>query len=220
MSKLPVQFINYITNCNFRSNKKITSVYIEQKGLFRLKPFDKFKKIKGHQKVNLNKASFCWQGKSGILTITDKFENKTGLFTVKAFGLITLTSSNSFEITHGQLQRFLAESVWYPSFFFNNNLSFNIINKQTVEVMIKNNNITPSVTFCFTDNYFISEIKAKRYMNDNGKFNLTDWQVIIKNYKKFHNILIPEECEIHWKTINSSFCWYKFKVINICYSYE
>ncbi len=80
-------------------------------------------------------------------------------------------------------------------------------------------NITPSVTFHFSNNYLISHISAKRYMDYNGKLTLTDWEVVITDYKLFGDKLLPEKCEIYWKSNNFNFCWFKFKVTDIKYNF-
>jgi len=212
----PVQKYMRITGCVDR--QKIKTVRLKQQGLFRAKKNQKWKTLKAEQYFNVDSAEFYWKGKVSIVTATDKFIDGEGRMTVKLLGFIKLADARGPEIDQGEILRFLAEHVWFPSAFLNDYIAWEAIDANTARATITDRGLSVAATFHFNEKGEIIKVTAKRYMESDGKYSLEDWEIPILEYKKFHDVTIPSKCHVIWKLKDGDFCWYKFEITDIEYN--
>lgn len=215
---LPDVVQRYLRHVNVIGKEKIKTVRLKQRGNFRLKPEDDFKTMKAEQYVNTEAGEFYWKGKVGIITAIDKFIGGRGNMTVKLLGLIKVAEMEGKKIDQGELIRFLAEGVWFPTIFVEDIITWKALNNGVVKATLTLNNISVSSMFYFNEKDEIYRITAKRYMEKDGKFTLEDWEIQIREYKTFNGILIPKKSHVIWNLNTGKFCWYKLEILEIDYN--
>lgn len=215
---LPDVVQRYLRRANIIGKERIKTVRLKQRGGFRLKPEDDFKTMRAEQYFNIETQEFYWKGKVGIITATDKFIGGKGNMTVKLLGLIKVAEMEGEKVDQGELLRFLAEGVWFPSIFVEDFITWEPIDDSTARATISLQNISVSAIFHFNKKNEVSRITAKRYMEKDGEFTLEEWIIQNREYKIFNGVLIPNKSDVIWNLKEGAFCWYKPEILEIEYN--
>ena len=218
IKNLPLAVQEYLRRSNVIGKERIRTVRLKQRGDFRLKPEDDFKTMNAEQYVNIETQEFYWRGKVSVITAHDKFINGRGNMTVKLFGVINVSEMEGKEIDQGELLRFLAEGVWFPTIFVEDFISWEPVDDSSARASITINGITVSALFHFNEKYEVVKITAKRYMEKNGMFTLEEWEIRNKDYKLAGGMLIPNKSEVVWNLKDGPFLWYKPEILLIEYN--
>ncbi len=217
LKDLPEVVQKYLRFSGVVGKMEISKVRLKQAGEFRLKPEEKFRWLKAEQSVDLNRLSFFWKGKIGPVTAIDRFENGKGKMTIRLLGLIPLATSQGAEIDKGELVRFLAEGVWFPTLFLQKQITWKEVDSQSARAFLTINNLTVNALFVFDEQFRVKRIVARRYMENKGTFTLQEWEIQIVDYKDFHGFTIPRKSRVVWKLKEGDFCWYQPEILEIQY---
>ncbi len=215
---LPDVVKRYLRYTNIIGKEKIKTIRLKQGGGFRLKPDDEFKTMKAEQYINTETQEFYWKGKVGVITAIDKFIKGKGNMTVKLLGLVKVAEMEGEKVDQGELIRFLAEGVWFPSIFVENFISWKSIDDTTAEATIRIKETSASAIFYFNKKNEVFRITAERYMEKDGEFTLQDWEIQIREYKILSGIFIPNKTDVIWNLDGGKFCWYKPEIYEIEYN--
>ncbi|MEZ0130468.1 DUF6544 family protein [Flavobacterium sp. LBUM151] len=93
----------------------ISSVRLRHKGLFKTNFKSWFINITGEQYFSIQRPQFIWKGTTLFFTARDSFIADNGNLKVSLFNIFTVVDGKGSEINEGELQRWLAESVWFPA---------------------------------------------------------------------------------------------------------
>jgi hypothetical protein len=219
---LPESVQRYLKYTQIIGKEKIKTVRLKQDGYFRTKEDQKWMPIKAEQYFNIDSAEFIWIGRvkfAPLLSIQakDEFIDGKGNLVVK-LGPIKVADARGDEIDQGEILRFLAECVWFPSAFLNDYIKWDAIDDNSAKATINYKGVSASAIFHFGEEGEVTSISAKRYMEVDGKFKLEDWEVLIIEYKKFEDIIVPSKANVIWKLSTGDFCYYKFEVVDIDYN--
>ncbi|NOX67440.1 MAG: hypothetical protein GXO85_16970 [Chlorobi bacterium] len=215
---LPDVVQRYLRHVNIIGKEKIKTVRLKQRGNFRLKPEDDFRTMEAEQYINTEAGEFYWKGKVGIITAIDKFIGGRGNMTVKLLGLVKVAEMEGEKIDQGELIRFLAEGVWFPTIFVEDFIKWEALNNGVAKATITLDKISVSALFHFNERNEVARITAKRYMEKDGEFTLEDWEIRNLEYKIFDGILIPSRSDVIWNLNTGKFCWYKPEILEIEYN--
>ena len=218
MEHLPENVQNYLKFTKIIDKERAATVRLRQSGEFRTSPDQNWKPMKAEQYFNVNNVEFCWRGRTGIITATDKFTGGKGSLTVKLLGFIKVVDAKGSEVDQGEILRFLSEIVWFPSAFLSDNIKWSAVNDNSAKATISFREISDSAIFHFNEKNQIEKITAKRYMESGGKFSLEDWEIGVLDYAEFDGVMIPNRCNVSWKLETGDFCWYKFEIVDIDYN--
>ncbi len=218
IENLPQTVQNYLRYTGIIGKEKVKTVRLKQGGDFRLKPHQDFKTMKAVQYFNVDEMEFHWQGKVNIVTATDRFIGSKGDLTVKLLGFIRVAYAEGPEVDQGEILRFLAEGVWFPSVFVNDYIDWQSLDDRAAKATITLNDLSVSAIFYFNEKNQIERIAAKRYMEKDGSFELADWEIQIREYQAFNGVQIPKKSEVIWKLDDGDFCWYRPEIYEIEYN--
>ena len=217
----PVQ--RYLKYTQIIGKEKIKTVRLKQGGYFRMKEDQKWMLIKAEQYFNVDSVEFIWVAKVRFVPILsiyakDEFIDGKGNLMVKLLGLIKVIDAKGYEVDHGEILRFLAECIWFPSAFLNDYIRWEAIDNGSAKATISYKGINASAIFHFNEKGEVTKITAKRYREVNGKFALEDWEGQIVEYKELNGVIIPNKVNIIWKLKTGDFCYDKIEIIDIKYN--
>ncbi|NOY77028.1 MAG: hypothetical protein GXO76_04070 [Calditrichaeota bacterium] len=218
IAALPSVVQKYLRYTNIVGKEKIKTVRLKQGGGFRLKPERDFKNMKAVQYFNVDSMEFYWRGKISVITATDRFIDGKGDLTVKLLGFIRVAHAEGLKVDQGEILRFLAEGVWFPSVFVNDYIRWQAIDDRAARATITRDGLSASATFFFNKENQVERILAERYMDKDGKFELATWEIQIKEYKAFNGVMIPSLSHVVWKLDSGDFCYYKPEIFSIDYN--
>ena len=223
MEGLPEPVQRYLRYTQIIGKEKIKTVRLKQGGYFRMKENQKWMPIKAEQYFNVNSVEFIWIAKVRVAPLVsiyakDEFIEGKGNLVVKLLGLIKVVDAKGYEVDHGELMRFLAECIWFPSAFLSDYIRWEAIDNGSAKATISYKGINASAIFHFNEKGEVTKITAKRYREVNGKFALEDWEGQIVEYKTFNGVIIPNKVNIIWKLKTGDFCYDKVEIIDIEYN--
>ncbi|MCW3136656.1 MAG: hypothetical protein N2V77_06960 [Canidatus Methanoxibalbensis ujae] len=220
---LPEPVQKYLKYTQIIGKEKIKTVRLKQSGNFRMKEDQKWMPIKAEQYFNVDSVEFIWIAKVRIAPLVsiyakDEFIEGKGNLVVKLLGLIKVVDAKGYEVDHGEILRFLAECIWFPSAFLSDYIMWEAIDNSSAKATIGYEGINASAIFHFNEKGEVTKITAKRYREVNGKFALEDWEGQIVEYKTFNGVIIPNKVNIIWKLKTGDFCYDKVEIIDVEYN--
>jgi|Deesub1362B_J571_1020462.scaffolds.fasta_scaffold00052_13 hypothetical protein len=220
---LPEPVQRYLKYTQIIGKEKIKTVRLKQGGYFRMKEDQKWMPIEAEQYFNVDSAEFIWAAKvkfAPFLSIyaKDEFIDGKGSLVVKLLGFIKVVDAKGYEVDHGEIMRFLAECIWFPSAFLNDYIKWEAIDDESAKATISYQGVSASATFHFNEKGEVMSITAKRYREVDGEFILEDWEGQILEYKMFNGVIVPSKVNIIWKLDTGDFCYDKIEVVDIEYN--
>ncbi|USG99641.1 hypothetical protein K1720_09085 [Thermococcus argininiproducens] len=220
---LPEPVQRYLRYTQIIGTEEINTVRLKQDGYFRMKEDQKWMPLTAEQYFRVDSAEFIWIAKvraAPLLSIhaKDEFVEGRGNLVVKLLGLITVVDAKGNAVDHGELLRFLAECIWFPSAFLNDYITWESIDNTSAKATITYNGVSASAVFHFNEKGEVTRITAKRYMEVNGEFVLEDWEGQIVEYKMFNGVIVPSKVNIIWKLKTGDFCYDQIEIVDIEYN--
>jgi mRNA-degrading endonuclease RelE of RelBE toxin-antitoxin system len=219
---LPEPVQRYLKYTQIIGKEKINTVRLKQGGYFRMNEDQKWMPVEAEQYFNVDSIEFIWVAKvdyAPLLSIyaKDEFVDGKGNLVVKLLGIIKVVDAKGYEIDNGEILRFLAESVWFPSAFLNDYIEWEAIDNESAKAIITYQGISASAIFHFNEKGEVTSITAKRYREVDGNFVLEDWEGQIIEYKMFNGVNVPSRVDIIWKLKTGDFCYDRIELTDIEY---
>jgi len=185
----------------------VREVYIEHMGTFNLsEDGENWRPFESAQYVTPRRPGFVWDARINVLPLVniyvcDAYVQGEGLLCAKALGLVPIMRrSGSAELAQGELMRFLAESLWYPtSLLPSQGIVWEGLDYNSARATLRDNGFSVSMTFVFDERGLVSSvIAADRYREIDGKQVPCEWQGRFWNYRRCGKMLVPFEGEASW----------------------
>jgi hypothetical protein len=226
LSELPKPVQRYFKLVIKDGAPSINKASITQKGGFRAKPdAESWSKMNALQTFISDRRGFIWDAKIKMAPLTaarvlDSYINGKGRMLGKILSLFTIVDeSNKKELNKGALQRFLAESVWFPTVLLpGKGVIWSKIDDKTARATINDSGITASMDFEFNENgEIISAFTEARYREVNGKYKLYPWKGKFREYIDIDGYLIPSIAEVEWVLEDGAFPYWRGELVNVEY---
>lgn len=226
LSELPNPVQRYFKLVLKDGAPSINKASIRQKGEFRAKPdSESWSEMSAVQTFVTDRRGFVWDAKIKIAPLTtarvlDSYINGKGCVQGKMFSLFTIVDeSNRKELDKGALQRFLAESVWYPTALLpGKGVIWTSLDEKTARATISDSGITVSMDFEFNEKGEITGAFCDgRYREVNGNYKLYPWKGRFSDYIEMDKYLIPSVAEVEWILENGSFPYWRAEIVEVAY---
>ena len=222
IKSLPEPVQRYLRYTQMIGKEKIKTVRLKQGGYFRMKENQKWMPINAEQYFNVDSVEFIWVAKAKFAPLLsihakDEFIDGKGNLVV-ILGLIKVVDAKGYKVDHGEILRFLAECIWFPSAFLNEYIKWDAIDNNSAKATISYKRVSASAIFHFNEKGEVTKITAKRYREVDSKFVLEDWEGQIMEYKMFNGIIVPSKVNIIWKLRTGDFCYDKIELVDIEYN--
>jgi hypothetical protein len=200
---LPDPVARYLRLALTEGQPQIEAVRLTQSGQFRTGLWFPFQ---AEQYVSTNPVSFVWNATirmAGLIPmkVRDAYLEGNGSMLAKVFGIFPfLHQQDAEEINIAALQRYLAESVWYPSALLpSDRLIWTQLDYNRAVATLKDGKREASLEFDFNDRGEIeTTFTPGRYRYEDGKFVLTPWIGYYTDYRQLHGMRIPMKAEVEW----------------------
>lgn len=207
----------------------ITKVELSQTGQFHMNETEaKWHKFTATQLVVTKRLGFDWDAKIQMFPFINVFVHDTyllgeGHLQASILGLFTVAKMhNTPELNQGELLRFFAEAVWYPtSLLPSQGVIWEAINQHSSRATLTDGKITASVVFQFDTGGLITSMRAEarcyRVVGDKSMF--MPWVGNFREYAVRDGIQIPLEGEVGWEHPEGLRLYFKGKIIKISYEF-
>ncbi|MEO5681284.1 MAG: DUF6544 family protein [Chitinophagaceae bacterium] len=193
----------------------ISYVQLKHDGHFKPGLKKAWSRIKGEQYFTTEKPGFIWKGKTWLFTALDSYINCKGRLVVTILSLFKVVNAAGPHYNEGELLRWLAESVWFPTNLLPcKELEWTPIDNLSARLHYKYAGLAVSLVVNVNEKGEITEMKTTRYMNDEP----AAWICKMYNYEAKHGYIIPTSAEALWRLEKGDFSYARFTIKTISYN--
>lgn len=193
----------------------ISYARLKHSGQFKTGPSKEWVDIQGEQYFTTQIPGFVWKGSTTMFTARDMYLSNRGKLTVSLLSLFGIVDGQGEIYDQGELLRWLAESVWFPTNLLpGDNLQWVPMDGTSARLNFTYNNICITYLVSFDDFGAITEFKTKRYMNEN---DLEIWVGKVTDYREKAGMMIPFAIEALYQLKDGDYSYAKFYLNEIEY---
>lgn len=207
LKDLPPPVQRYLRSALTDGQKIITTVRLQQDGWFNLsEKGERWVRFRAEQRVVPRPAGFVWNARMTIapgfpIRVVDAYTAGEGTLVASLWGLLPVAKQEpSPELAVGELIRFLAEAIWYPTALLpSQGVSWRAIDDRRAMAQLSDGHATAELLFEFGDDHLVRTIRCKsRPRLTQGRTVPAPWLVRVGNYTRLHGMLIPLEGSVGW----------------------
>jgi hypothetical protein len=185
----------------------VESVHLHQTGDFRLGDNTApWKSLKASQYFTVNPPGFVWDASIKMapfipVRVVDMYKSGEGALRAKLASTVSVVDAQeSAELDSGELMRYLAETVWFPTALLpGQGVEWTHIDDNSSRATIENCGINVSLIFYFNSRDEVERIYSEgRYREVDGRYESTPWTGYFCNYHKRNGMLIPLDGQVEW----------------------
>lgn len=193
----------------------ISYVSLTHGGQFKLGQAKDWMHIKGEQYFTTEKPGFIWKGTTALFTARDMYIGDKGRLVVLLLSLFKVVDSKGEKFNEGELQRWLAESVWFPTNLLpSDQLNWSAIDAHTAKLTFQYQDVSFFYVVTFNEIGEIAHMETQRFMSES---NREAWHCKFTDYREMNRIIVPTTGEVSWKLAKGDFSYAKFKVEKMVY---
>lgn len=133
------------------------------------------------------------------VSVRDSFRAGEGSAAVSLWGVVPLDGTGtSPELVEAELQRYLAEAVWYPTALLpREGVQWEPVDGRTAEATVECGGVSASLSFSF-DGDEVTRVDGERYRRVDGGFERTPWTGHWDEYERRAGLRIPLSGAVVW----------------------
>jgi hypothetical protein len=208
LAGLPVPVQRYFRAVLTDGQPLIASANVVQAGQFNMgETSDHWKDFTATQRVVTGRPGFDWDARIRVapgvnVCVHDAYVAGEGILHAAQFGLVTVANMRGTpEAAEGELMRFLAEAVWYPTAALlpSQGVSWEAVDNASAKATLRDGGATVTLLFRFNDAGLINSVHADaRGRTVNGAVVPTPWEGRMWHYEVRDGLHIPLEAEVAW----------------------
>jgi hypothetical protein len=182
----------------------VDTVAIEQSGEIRLGgPEGDWRAFTARQHCSREPPAFVWDAQIDVAPllparVLDCYVRGAGRLRARLRGAIPVASAGPDpEMDMGEVLRYLAESVWYPtSLIPSDRLEWVPIDDTSARATLSHGDRSASLVFEFDDEGLVERVSGERYRQEDGDYAM--WVGYFRTYERRNGRLIPLEGDVAW----------------------
>ncbi len=208
LERLPAPVQRYLRRVLSDGGGMVAQVQVHHRGSMKMsdKPSSTWKAFCSDQHIVTMRPGFDWSARIDMLPgipvlVHDAYIGGEGRLHAALFGLLSVAKLHGTDdIAQGELMRFLAEAVWYPTLFLpGHGGSWEAIDGRHARATLIDASVSASLVFTFDDDGLVSGVRAEaRGRAVGGKTVPTPWQGRFWHYRQMGGMLVPLEGEVGW----------------------
>ena len=206
----------------------ITAATMQHSGTFNMSATTQnWKPFTSTQRVITKRPGFDWDARvmlfPGIAAhIHDAYIAGAGQLNAALFGLIPVGNvAGSSELSKGELMRFFAEAVWYPTALLpSQGVQWQAIDAETAVAILTDEDISLSMRFHFGKDGLVDMFRAEASGRlENDKITSAPWEGRFWNYAERSGMRIPLEGEVAWVSPDGNKPYYRGRIVTLNYEF-
>ena len=199
------------------------TVTVRQKGQIRTGADVRWLRFTAVEEYVLDPPGFDWKAslKIGGLTVgraTDSLRDGHGRMHVRLLGFSTVVDATGPEIDQGSLMRWLNETMWFPSVWATDVISWDPIDGSAAYGSVCVNGLSAGAEFRFDDAGRLVDFHADRYRDVESGYEMTPWSTPLTEHTRFNGIELPSFGSAVWSLDDGDFEYIQIRVTDVRYS--
>ncbi|WP_243837235.1 DUF6544 family protein [Mucilaginibacter gilvus] len=213
---LPAPVQRYFKHVLTDGQPYINYVRLKHSGKFKTGPGKKWINIVGEEYFTTAIPGFLWKCETTTFTAKDFYINGSGGLNVSLFSIYPIVNGRGRNFDQGELLRWLAESVWFPTNLLpSENLRWEDIDSKTAKLIFQYQGLQVYYIVSFNEADEIIQLETRRYMGDTG---LETWLAKLSDYHRINGVSIPYATEAIWQLKEGALSYARFQLTNIQYN--
>lgn len=196
---------------------------LRQHGEFRLGGADAaWVPLRATQHVETNPPGFVWDATvvvAGLFPVRvfDAYRRGDGLLRARLLGVFPVASAGpSVEMNQGELVRYLAEGVWFPTALLpSSGVEWEAIGDRSARATLEDRDVTASVVFHFNENDEVKRVTTVRYRQETNDY--VPWTGTFGEYEDHDGVRVPTEARVAWKLPDGELPYWRATIDEIEY---
>lgn len=197
------------------------AVRLRQRGAFRLGGRDaSWRPMRATQYVTARPPGFVWDATIDVVPlfpvrVVDLYARGEGILRAKLRSTITVASAGpSPELNAGELTRYLAEGVWFPTALLpSRGVAWEAVDDRSARATLDDRGVTASVVFHFDDRGLVTRVTTERYRQEDDAY--APWTGRFRDYEDRNGVRVPLAAEVAWNLPDGDLTYWRARVERI-----
>ena len=207
----------------------VAAVNVEHRGTFNPNETgEQWKPFVSTQRVVTQRPGFDWDARIAMMPgvtvrVHDAYVAGQGLLRAALFGLVPLADVHGTPmIAQGELMRFFAEAVWYPTALLpSQGVHWKAVNGSTATATLRDADNEVTLLFRFNENDLIESVHAAARGAMVGKdIVMMPWECRMSNYQTRHGMTVPLTGEVAWLRPEGRKAYWRGTVTSLTYEFQ
>lgn len=202
VDRLPAPVQRYLRAALTDGKPMVAEARLEHRGKFNMgQKADKWKAFTSNQISVIKRPGFHWHGRIGPVRVHDAYIGGEGILRAALHGVLTLVNvRDARDLAQGELMRFLAEAVWYPTLLLpGQGVRWTAVDDRSARATIADGPHEVSMRFNFGQDDLVETVSADaRGRKVRRRFEPTPWQGRFWNYQDREGMKVPLDGEVAW----------------------
>lgn len=204
---LPIPVQRYFHAVLVDGQPMLAGAHLRHRGTFNMRDSaEQWKPFTSDQKVVAQRPGFHWDGRITVLPgvtvrVHDAYVAGEGILKASLLGLIPIADlRDTGELAQGELLRFFAEAVWYPTSLLPvRGVRWEPVDERSAYGTLSDGDIAVTLLFTFDEQGLISTVHAAaRGRTVDGSTVPTPWQGRFSNYTERDGMRVPLDGVVEW----------------------
>jgi hypothetical protein len=228
LGNLPLPVQRYFRAVLKEGQPLITTARVKHTGTFNMSQTgEQWQPFHSTQRVITRRPGFVWDARIQMAPALDVFVHDAyvageGVLTASPFGLITVMDQpRTPELAQGELMRFLAEAVWYPTALLpGQGVVWEAIDDSHAGATLSDGATTVTLVFHFDAQGLIDTVRSEgRYRDVDGEQVATPWQGRFWDYEVRDGMRVPLSGEVGWLLEEGLHIYWRGRIQQVEYEY-
>lgn len=226
LADLPDPVRRYLDAAIDEGRPRVRTVRLRQRGGFRLGGASSpWRPLEATQHVTVRPPGFVWDARVDAfplvpVRVVDSFVGGSGGLRASLLGLVDVADADpGTELDEGELLRYLAESVWFPTALLpGEGVAWEPIDDRSARATVSHRGTTASAVFRFDEEGMVARVSADRPRElPDGSFERTPWTGRFRNYRDRDGLRVPTEADVAWSLPAGDLTYWRAGVTDLEY---
>ena len=202
---VPTPVRRYLAAAVPENRPRVQRVRFTQAGLFRTRDEgEHWQPFTAEQHVSTDPPGFVWEASIRMapflsVRVADTYQEGRGALRARLLGVVPLAEAAGPEMDEGEMMRYLAEAIWYPTALVpDERLSWRPVDERSALAVMNDGGREVAVKFSFDEEGMVFRIDADRFHAENGGYRKRPWTAYCGVYELRDGFRIPLEARVVW----------------------
>lgn len=222
LAPLPLPVQRWLDRSGVVGHPRVGTVRLRQEGELRTAPEGAWLPATAEQYFSVAQPGFVWKVHTrmfGVVPVVgrDVYRAGTGSMLIEAAAVFALADANGPKIDTGAMQRFLGETVWFPSAALSPYLVWSPVDDSSAKATFSDHGRSVEARFEYDAVGRVVSIRAQRYLGGSEEAVLTSWLVSCTAWARLSGVEIPVRGDVGWQLPTGYFSYYRWRVLDVEY---
>jgi hypothetical protein len=206
----------------------LTAVTVQHTGTFNVSASgERWMPFTSQQRVLTRRPGFVWNARMVIVpgiavVVHDAYVAGVGTLHPAVLGLFSLTNQHGpGDIARGELMRYFAESVWYPTALLRSQgVRWDAVDDRSANATLADGAISLTMLFTFDAAGLIEAVRVEaRGALEGGKVVMIPWECRMSNYQERDGMRVPLSGEAAWVPPGARKPYWRGTIVSLDYEF-